>query len=288
MGESRQINSQEGVRLTAHAFSKDDCLRFGASEGAWSSVTDTEANHDRAVTLAGPEKSLVVNYFGATKIFRGLSGNPKGIKRFYSDDGTPLDLKLTYPKAGKGEVRLYFTNSTLTPAPNDVMYFYKKSNLLHVGWMSDAAWKAGGSVDNDDAAYQAEIEEAIAGMSRKARKITGYVRDPKVAASVLKKATGCALTKSHMCFVSRLTAKPFLEAHHAVPVGATPRFKGKNLDRADNIIPLCPNCHRQIHHGTFTDVRAMLKRIAGLRPKLLARLGIDLQGLTECYGIPHP
>ena len=39
------------------------------------------------------------------------------------------------------------------------------------------------------------------------------------------------------------SGRPFLEVHHILPLG-----RG-GLDVAENVIALCPNCHRKRHHG---------------------------------------
>jgi len=262
-------------------------IRFGATAGTWSEVTDTEAGHDRSVTLAVAERALVTNYFGVDQIHRGASSDdPAAVKRFYSDDGNPLDLKITMPKPRGGETRLYFTSSTLNPAAGDIFYLYIKSGLIHVGSMTPAAWTSGGTIDEDDAAYQSEVEQAQAGMQVAEKTQSVYVRDRAKAVSVLNAASGCCLDSSHLTFTSRLTGKPFLEAHHVIPVNATPRFPGKNLDETDNIVALCPSCHRQIHHGSFDDIKIILSQLLKSRYALLNRLGLGEQGVFDCYGIP--
>ena len=44
-----------------------------------------------------------------------------------------------------------------------------------------------------------------------------------------------------------------MEGHHLIPMKAQDDFKN-NLDRIENIVCLCPNCHRKVHHAR-TDIK---------------------------------
>ncbi|OIQ94372.1 HNH endonuclease [mine drainage metagenome] len=71
-----------------------------------------------------------------------------------------------------------------------------------------------------------------------------YERDPFVVAYALKKANGfCQECEQEGPFVSRATGLPYLEVHHLK------MLKDGGSDTVDNVIALCPNCHRAMHHG---------------------------------------
>ena len=73
-----------------------------------------------------------------------------------------------------------------------------------------------------------------------------YVRDPKVVAYALKKANGfCDDCHQPAPFVSARTGQPFLEVHHIRTL------KDGGSDTIDNVIALCPNCHRKRHYGSI-------------------------------------
>lgn len=59
----------------------------------------------------------------------------------------------------------------------------------------------------------------------------------------------CELNSNHITFISNANKKPYMEAHHLIPMSAQDYFD-YTLDFADNIVCLCPNCHRKIHHAT--------------------------------------
>ena len=71
-----------------------------------------------------------------------------------------------------------------------------------------------------------------------------YQRDPSVVAYALRKASGiCGDCKNPAPFVSSRTGLPYLEIHHIR------MLKDGGSDTVDNVVALCPNCHRERHHG---------------------------------------
>jgi hypothetical protein len=71
-----------------------------------------------------------------------------------------------------------------------------------------------------------------------------YQRDPSVVAYALKKANGiCGDCSKSAPFVSSRTGLPYLEVHHIK------MLKDGGSDIVENVIALCPNCHRKRHHG---------------------------------------
>ena len=91
---------------------------------------------------------------------------------------------------------------------------------------------------------------------------TQYERDPAVRADVLKRAKGvCELCDNDAPF-KKSNGNPFLEVHHAVPLG-----KG-GPDTIENAFALCPNCHREAHYGEFkVEIEQML--ISGLNKEAI-------------------
>lgn len=71
-----------------------------------------------------------------------------------------------------------------------------------------------------------------------------YQRDPKVVAHALLKAEGiCHDCRKQGPFISRVTGLPYLEVHHVR------MLKDGGSDTPDNVIAVCPNCHRKRHYG---------------------------------------
>lgn len=84
-----------------------------------------------------------------------------------------------------------------------------------------------------------------------------YGRDPHVHSYVLQRANGlCELCKKPAPFMSSSNA-PFLEVHHVK------RLADGGADVPCNAVALCPNCHREAHHGIkCKEIGKKLKRVA--------------------------
>lgn len=80
--------------------------------------------------------------------------------------------------------------------------------------------------------------------------------------------------KHHPLFTS-LSGTPFLEAHHLIPLSAQSDFK-YSLDIAENIVALCPNCHRAIHLAEGSIKNHMLNIFYAERYQQLSDKGIDI------------
>ena len=72
----------------------------------------------------------------------------------------------------------------------------------------------------------------------------GYRRNPDVIVSVLRRADGvCERCRTAAPFLRRSDGSPYLEVHHWIPLSQG------GEDTIDNAVALCPNCHREVHHG---------------------------------------
>lgn len=81
----------------------------------------------------------------------------------------------------------------------------------------------------------------------------------------------------------------YIEAHHLIPMKNS-RFFTTSLDVAENILPLCPNCHRKIHHATDSDIKDMLdKAYVGIKEDDFIKKGIFISKhkLYDFYGISN-
>lgn len=73
---------------------------------------------------------------------------------------------------------------------------------------------------------------------------TVFIRNQVVVAAVLHRANGkCEKCKCDAPFLRDTDNTPYLEVHHIVTLA-----EGGD-DTIENAIALCPNCHRQAHHG---------------------------------------
>ncbi len=79
----------------------------------------------------------------------------------------------------------------------------------------------------------------------------------------------------------------YLEGHHMIQMENS-KFFEKDIDIAENIIPVCPNCHRKLHNADKNTVLKMLKLYYdNADKKTLIRKGIfvDIETLERFYGI---
>lgn len=109
-----------------------------------------------------------------------------------------------------------------------------------------------------------------------------YTTDPKLAKTAIKNAGfTCELCSkiagSHSTFVSTYGTN-YAEAHHLVPMKAQKDFisLGVNLDRLENIVSLCPTCHKAIHYGAKDVKKTYLKPLYDSRISKLKAIGIDI------------
>jgi 5-methylcytosine-specific restriction endonuclease McrA len=72
-----------------------------------------------------------------------------------------------------------------------------------------------------------------------------FNRNPDVVAETLYFAEGkCQRCGNEAPFIRLSNAQPYLEVHHRIPLA-----EGGD-DTVANAIALCPNCHREMHHGS--------------------------------------
>ena len=68
---------------------------------------------------------------------------------------------------------------------------------------------------------------------------------------------------------------PYQEGHHLIPIKAQKDFE-KNIDRPENIVCLCPICHRAVHNAKKEERIEILKKLYDNKIDNLKRVGIDI------------
>ncbi len=95
-----------------------------------------------------------------------------------------------------------------------------------------------------DSELLARIAESVGERRLVEVKTPRFDRNPYVAEYAKRRANGiCQDCHQAAPFVVKRTGEPYLEVHHVVPLA-----KG-GTDTPDNVIALCPNCHRRRHYG---------------------------------------
>ena len=85
----------------------------------------------------------------------------------------------------------------------------------------------------------------------------------------------CEISDRHNSFIAENTHKPYMEGHHAIPMKLQGNFD-HSLDVYDNIVCLCPLCHRKIHYGLNEEKTKMIHQIFEARAERLKNSGIDI------------
>lgn len=85
-----------------------------------------------------------------------------------------------------------------------------------------------------------------------------YKTDPRIIKSALSQANyKCKINEAHHTFPVR-ERHDYTEGHHLIPMKAQKDFD-VNLDRTENIVSLCPTCHKAIHYASKTYKRRLLE-----------------------------
>ena len=115
-------------------------------------------------------------------------------------------------------------------------------------------------------AYRRDINEAI-----QAKKNINWV---------------CEMDANHTTFISEADNNPFVEAHHLIPMSVQDAYP-YSFDFADNIVSLCPNCHRLVHHSARNTRKKAIEKFFESRKHLFKDHGIliDRKTLLTYYGI---
>lgn len=93
-----------------------------------------------------------------------------------------------------------------------------------------------------------------------------YYRDPYLKQMVKRIADGkCQYCGSEAPFIDK-QGEPYLEAHHVIRVADGGR------DSIDNVVAICPNCHRKVHVLNDEEETVILVQIADQNKRHLERL----------------
>lgn len=138
-------------------------------------------------------------------------------------------------------------------------------------------------IDNN---YQKDIEEIIQKnhveyndspqkkMGKTSSYRTSYKRDRNVGRNAIVNANFlCEVDSNHKDFVSRITGRNYVEAHHLIPIEFQENFE-VSIDVEANVISLCVSCHKKLHHAKFNEIKHILKYLFNKRKKRLERSGI--------------
>jgi hypothetical protein len=111
-----------------------------------------------------------------------------------------------------------------------------------------------------------------------------YYRSRTVAKNALSKASYlCEVDPRHRVFVRKNSNINYTEPHHLVPLYVSDHFPNVDLDREQNVVSLCSECHNWLHYGSNID--QILKPLYDKRKELLEAVGISItyEDLKKLY-----
>jgi len=105
---------------------------------------------------------------------------------------------------------------------------------------------------------------------------SSYPRDRDVSFTAIHAANfKCENDTSHQTFTSAKTGYQFVEAHHLIPMEFQDEHDA-SIDVPENIISLCPNCHRAFHNSIDKTKIELVKKFFSARKKALIEREINI------------
>ena len=140
-----------------------------------------------------------------------------------------------------------------------------KRILLHSTNLTPADWKAVVSPATNSSPVFKPLLPTIPAGSQSPKSFTQVTvvieRDSGVRTWILRTAAGiCELCGQPAPFLDA-SGEPFLEVHHVIPLASG------GPDTTSNAVALCPNCHRELHHGAERIMK--LKNLYDQNPRLI-------------------
>ncbi|MCU4768296.1 HNH endonuclease [Bacillus toyonensis] len=90
---------------------------------------------------------------------------------------------------------------------------------------------------------------------------SSYKRDPKTSKKAIVLANyQCEIDSVHEDFISKVTKKNYVEAHHLIPMGYQDDFE-KSIDVEANIVSLCASCHKKLHHAEYKVIESLIENL---------------------------
>ena len=219
-----------------------------------------------------------------------------------SDQGfsySPIDLKAS-KSLGKGyelgNICSVYYDANAIPSEEDLINDLR--NLT--GVYRELKGRVGSDIINiksqlDEESFQIEIQKGKrkklpSGAIPKKEKKQGYsstswARNENIAFTALDNANfQCENDPNHKTFKSARSGKQFVEAHHLIPMEYQGDFD-VSIDVPENIISLCPNCHRAFHNSEASIQNSLITKFFTLRSASLEERGIyiSLGKLLDYY-----
>lgn len=103
-----------------------------------------------------------------------------------------------------------------------------------------------------------------------------WKRNPIIVSQAIDSAQYlCECNNAHLTFIAQSTGKAYMEGHHLIPMKYQSLFD-YSIDVYANVVCLCPTCHRLMHFGQKSEIKAAAEKLYEIRYARLCKSGIDL------------
>jgi hypothetical protein len=152
------------------------------------------------------------------------------------------------------------------------------------------------NIDQDDEQYQSDVEnevvvqiipddEPVEAPDVTSQTVVRLQRNSTVGKQVLEQSNyQCEYVANHRWLISKVTGKNYIGLHHLIPMAFQSRFS-YSLDVPSNVVPLCPLCHKILHHGTFEERNPIIRKLHQNRNARLnlCKIPVTIDSLISMY-----
>lgn len=231
------------------------------------------------------------------------------LNRFIIDNGKRIECTYTIESDYIYDLRTEPDAFIFNVSEDDLQMFRKqrfytgrrpKQELKMLLWLTDYLQRKEQEND-DDLDFQRKIQEAecdvvLSDTSKQQPTYNNGVSGRTVAkkAYISKQALRdahykCMFDEKHKTFLTN-KGVPYMEGHHLIPCTSSnaeyywSNLK-RNIDCVENIICLCPTCHRRIHFGSKEERKNIITSLYNKRIQSLLAVGLDisLEELLSLY-----
>ncbi|MEE5988231.1 HNH endonuclease [Ligilactobacillus equi] len=197
---------------------------------------------------------------------------------FYKDIYGAYPTRLDSPKTSDA-LNAFFDIPEFVKFNQEKHNFFSATIHGYLNYLDQLAIKNANQVNDEDGKSNYKIEllrepqKRLAGVSNRTIE---YPRSQRELMAAKHKADWkCSYDKKHITFISEKEHKSYVEGHHLIPMQYQAQFE-YTIDFADNIVPLCPNCHRRIHYSIKQDRNKMIEQFYFNRIDDIRVHGIDI------------
>lgn len=241
----------------------------------------------------------IVAFTDKARVYAKKQSNPR-LNRFISEEGMQTECTYTIESDYIYDLRAESDPFVFNVSGDDLQMFrmqrfytgrHPRQEVKMLQWLVDYLQRKGREVDNDfdfqKEIQEVECDEVLSNVSIQPPHYSDgtsgrtMVKKARVSKQALKNANfKCEFDGSHYTF---LTDKgvPYMEGHHLIPCTASnaERFwseNKRNIDCPENIICLCPTCHRRIHFGRKDEKDAIIRDLYNKRKLSLQAADLDI------------